>query len=244
MIQTIDKNKYKITIDCGNISGKRKWISRTFIGNKNEARLTELKLKEEVNNKKIIIQKKYSTFNDLIEVFINDYCKTNVRENTLYGYKSLLVVIKKELGDCPIDNINTYTLQRFYNKLKIEYKFSSNTISHYYVLINNIFKKSINWEFISINPNEKIEKPKIIKKEKKIYDYDDLKKLKIVLNNYPLSHSLPILLCIDSGLRKEEINGLQWKDIDFEKKLIDINKVRIAVGKKIIIEEPKTVNSK
>ena len=77
-------------------------------------------------------------------MFIKDYCKTTLKENTVYGYKSLLVNIRKELGNNNIKDITTYTLQTFYNRLKSDYKYSSNTINHYYVLINNILEKALN----------------------------------------------------------------------------------------------------
>ena len=55
---------------------------------------------------------------------------------------------------------------------------------------------------------------------------------------------LPIILCIDTGFCREELNGLQWNDIDFTNNTINVNRVRLAVGKKIVIEDPKTMNSK
>ena len=41
MIQCLNKNKYKITIDCGIINGKRKRISRTIYGTKKDAKQEE-----------------------------------------------------------------------------------------------------------------------------------------------------------------------------------------------------------
>ena len=44
-------------------------------------------------------------------------------------------------------------------------------------------------------------------------------------------------------MRREELNGLKWKDIDFNNQTLTIKRIRIAVGEKIVIESPKTVNS-
>ena len=46
MIQTINKNKYKITVDCGKVNGKR--ISRIFNGNKKDAKILEPDLKKQI----------------------------------------------------------------------------------------------------------------------------------------------------------------------------------------------------
>lgn len=100
------------------------------------------------------------------------------------------------------------------------------------------------WDIIANNPNKQINKPKIIKEEANFYTQKDIKKLLSILENYSLEIKLPIILCIDTGFRREELNGLQWNDIDFTNNTINVNRVRLAVGKKIVIEDPKTINSK
>jgi len=242
MIQTIGKNKYKITIECGIIEGKRKRISKTFYGNKKDAKLFENDLKK--NFGKGSHKEDEITFYQLIDIFINERCKNTIKDNTIYNYENLIKVIKKEISDINIVKIGPYVLQKYYNKLSEEYKYSSNTIGHHYTLINSIFELAVKWKMLEVNPNKAIEKPKIIKKESKFYDQQDVNKLLKVLENESLSHRVPIILCLDSGMRREELNGLLWEDIDFKTNTININKVRIAVGNKVVVEEPKTTNSK
>lgn len=159
-------------------------------------------------------------------------------------YKSLLKVILLELGDLEVELITPYTLQLYYNKLKNEYNYSSNTILHHYVLINNIFERGIKWQLITSNSNSFIDRPKIQKKEPKIYDYDDLGILLKALETEPIKYRASIILCVDSSMRREELNTLLWNDINFEANEININKVRIAVGSEIIVTTPKTAKSK
>lgn len=260
MIEYVAKNKYKVTIDIGNVNGKRKRISRISYGTMQKAKLLEAKLIQEkingtletrntnknveskLNNKQEIIENKKLTFEDLANIFINDYCMGNLKENTIYGYKSLLNVILPELGHKEANKIIPYDLQLYYNKQKKKY--SLNTVLHHYVLINNIFVRCKKLGIISSNPNAEIEKPRYQKKEPNIYEPEQLKEFLILLQNEPIKYRAPIILAIDSGMRREELNGLLWNDINLETGEININKVRIAVGRKIVVDDPKTLKSK
>ena len=76
-----------------------------------------------------------------------------------------------------------------------------------------------------------------------------------ILFNYLISHqnskNLGILLCLQTGLRLGEICGLQWKDIDFEKRTLTVCRTlqKIYIKKKdnsyskVIISTPKTKHS-
>jgi len=256
VIQYVDKNKYKITLDCGFINGKRKRISRIIIGTKAEAKIREAELIKQIKAGKYqnkesnlfvksrFVKKENLTFKDLTNIFLEDFCKNSLKQNTISSYKFLLKIILKEIGDFKIKDITPYILQCFYNKLKNEYKFTPNYCRHYYILINNIFEKNIKWQIIDVNVNKCIDKPKIIKQEANIYNYEEIGKLLEALSCEPIKRSAPIMLCIDTGMRREELNGLKWENVNFETNEINIEQVRIAVDKEIIVETPKTFTSK
>lgn len=243
MIKTLAKNKYKVVVEIGKIDGKRSRITKIVNGIHKEAKLKEADMIREVQNNQYKKPKKI-TLHELSNMFIEDYCKSNLKENTTYGYTVLLKNILSEMGNIQIENITPYTLQKFYNRLFNEYNYSSNTVAHYYTLLNNIFRKAVIWKFIKENPNATIDKPKIPKKTIKFYDYNQVNKLLEALKNEPITYRAMIVLCLDSGMRREEINGLKWSDINFLTNEIAINRVRLIVNKKEIVETPKTECSK
>lgn len=241
MIKKISKDKYKIVVENGRVDGKRARISRTVNGTKQEAKLLEVELMRDCQ--KGLNQKKM-TLSEFANKFIEDYCKPNLKENTTFGYTVLLKVILKELGTLRIDKISPYDLQKYYNKLTVEYAYSSNTVAHHYTLINLMLRKAVIWRFIKDNPNTVIEKPKTQKKEAKVYDYSDVSKLLNALKEEQITYRTMITLALDSGMRREEINGLMWKDINFTTGEVMIERVRLIVNNREVIENPKTSNSK
>ena len=53
-------------------------------------------------NKDCFLQKEKLTFLELVNIYLEDYCKDNLKENTIYGYKNLLKVILPELGSLKV----------------------------------------------------------------------------------------------------------------------------------------------
>ena len=55
---------------------------------------------------------------------------------------------------------------------------------------------------------------------------------------------LPVTLASYLGLRRGEVLGLRWRDIDFEKNILRVNNTRTKAGGNVIEKEPKTEKSK
>lgn len=241
MIKQETKGKYKVVVECGIVNGKRKRICRRITGTKEDAKLLESELIKKVKKGQVIDSKTINV-SELADIFLDDYCSKNLKMNTISNYNYLLIKVREKLGSIPIANINPYNLQKFYNDL-LDDGLSTNTVRHYYMLINNILEHAVKWRFIDTNPNKYVETFKKEKRTVKVYNAEQIKQLLIVLKSEPIYYSAPIILCIDTGMRREELNGLKWQDIDFENICITVNRVRLAVNGKIIIETPKTVSS-
>ncbi|MEN6328639.1 MAG: hypothetical protein ABFD18_20825 [Syntrophomonas sp.] len=55
-------------------------------------------------------------------------------------------------------------------------------------------------------------------------------------------HELPVLLAGLCGLRRGEVFGLTWNDIDFDRGALTVRQVVSEVGPKLEIKAPKTKN--
>lgn len=139
----------------------------------------------------------------------------------------MLDKINDYIGNWKLKDIDTYTLNELYIKLKNGDKVkkrSNYTILHYYNLINLMFEQAIDFEILDYNPNRKIKRPKKEKKLVQCYDMEQMKTLLNGLDNECLKYQALIRLAIDSGARKSEILALTWQDINFDTGVITINK--------------------
>ncbi|MGI6569870.1 MAG: site-specific integrase [Caldicoprobacterales bacterium] len=85
----------------------------------------------------------------------------------------------------------------------------------------------IEFELIHDNPAKRVKNPP--KPEKKIvshYDDEETRKLLSALNqnNIPLKYKVAMYLIIFTGMRKAELMGLEWSDIDFKNNEITIDR--------------------
>ncbi|MDD2391561.1 MAG: site-specific integrase [Bacilli bacterium] len=220
--------------------------SETFYGKKSDARIRENEIKQAIK-KGTFIDGSSLTFIDYINLFRKNYMSVELSPKTIESYEVLFVRIIEELGHYKLKDIRTIHLVEFYNRLrKINKpkKLSDNTILHYYVLINRMLVIAEKWDLIEFNPNSKIDRPKVKKKELTIYDKNTILKLFKCIDNECIKYQAIMYLAIDSGARRGELTGLSWSDIDFEKGTISINKVTQVINRKIIEKEfPKNNSS-
>ncbi|MCH5197353.1 MAG: site-specific integrase [Oscillospiraceae bacterium] len=94
------------------------------------------------------------------------------------------------------------------------------------------------------NPCARVKPPKKNKKEAVYLEKEDVEKLLIDLEHEELVYIALIQLYLFTGMRRGEALGLTWRDINFEKNLIDINKERIYVHNQgVIVDTPKNETS-
>lgn len=220
--ELIRNKKYKIDIPLGYNGSKRIRHIETFLGGKKEAILRENELKLSIKNNTYINKNKI-TLEQLLNEWL-EYSKTVWSPKTYVSNKHWVENINKRIGHILLKNLNVKLLEDFYIELRTTTNYSDKTIQHHYTIISTALNKAVVWGYILNNPNIRIEKPKIKKKEIECYSPEEVEKLVTALQNECIKYQALIMLALDSGARRGEITGLTWEDIDFNKSTININK--------------------
>jgi len=117
---------------------------------------------------------------------------------------------------------------------------SDKTILHHHRLISSILGKAKKERIIPFNVAiEHTNSPKLAKKEA-VY-LDDIQAQKIVhllLDEEDIRVQTSMLILLYSGIRRGELCGLEWQDIDFERKLIHVRRASQRQKDKGIVEVP------
>lgn len=201
--------------------------------------------------------KKKILYKDWIYEWLLDK-KNYVKESTYANYSNnIFNHIIPKLGDYYLKDINHKIIQNFLLELSRNGNkngksgLSEKTIKDICIIIKSSIKKAVNDGLIN-HIELSFNYPKS-NKEEKIYILT--KKEQNKLTNYSLkninSRNIGILLSLYSGIRIGELCALQWKDIDFQKGLLSIDKTiqRIYIkdkefnNTKVIITNPKTKNA-
>lgn len=121
---------------------------------------------------------------------------------------------------------------------------SGNTVKHYHRLISSILQTAIFWQVIESNPARRVKPPKAEHKEANFLDENQTKNLIELLANECILYRTMIILCIYSGLRRGELCGLQWGDIDFDKKVLHVRRALQYIPRiGIFVKDTKTIKS-
>lgn len=122
---------------------------------------------------------------------------------------------------------------------------SASTIQHYHRLISSILGDAVNWQYIPYNPCSRISPPKE-RKQAKVSYLDDIQAQELLyqLQNVPKIYRRAVTLLLLTGLRRSELTGLQWSDIDFERKTITVSRtVQYLPNRGVYITDTKSSSS-
>lgn len=210
---------------------------------------------EELKNKSI--NDRNMTFTKFIDYWKENYgSKESERSITTQERDDqLLVRIRKSLGEIRLRKLEPKHILAFIKNLEEEGvrmdtpgegKLSDRSVQMHFKLVSSILTKAVKWKFLKENPCRSVDTPRA--KSKKIPIYDEptlLKFLYLLLTKAKLKYQAFFLLGLTSGLRRSEILGLRWKDIDFEKSFLRVNQTAVrAKGKGIAYkDETKTAES-
>ena len=219
-------------------SGKRKQKNMGSFEKKRDANKRLIELKDTIYNDDFLIPNKMTLKHHLLD-FLEKY-KNNLSITT---YNSYIRICNKYiipiLGNIKLEDLRPIHIQNYIDDLVDV--LSPQTIKIHINILNLALKRAYRLKLIRENVVEYIEIPKVKKFKNKIYNQENMIKLLNLCKDTELQ--LPIVLASGLGLRISEILGLTWDNIDFEEKLITIDKITIRSNGKVITKSPKTDTS-
>lgn len=122
---------------------------------------------------------------------------------------------------------------------------SDNTVLHYHRLLSSMLEKAVKWQILFDNPCRRVEAPRIEHKEAVYLDDEQTQQLLLCLQDEPLQYRSIVTLLLYTGMRRGELCGLEWSDIDFDNCLVDISRSSLYItGRGVFDDETKTQASR
>jgi integrase len=237
-------NKWYAVLYTGKDELTGKWQRKWFSGfrTKKEA---EKFLAEKVAE---ITQGKYTEpskelYADYLNTWLEDK-KMQVRPSTWRTYDWLArCYVIPNLGKLELSKIKPPTLQRFYHQLQNrEEPLSARSVIQVHLLIKQSLDRAVKWGMIPNNPAAAVDPPRYRKKEMEVWSEDEVRRFLEVAESHRLFAAFH--LAVTTGMRRGEILGLRWIDIDFEKRTLSISQALAETANGIVLQEPKTSSGK
>lgn len=181
-----------------------------------------------------------------VEEFFN-YWKENVaihqlRHNTVILYERYFNKhIKNQLGSVKLDSLSPTVLQKYFSQKQNE--LSASGIRTLRNVWSSFLKLAVKQNILYTNPLQNIELSfKRIEVTGSPLDQDILEKFMDYIKD--TDYYLAFFISSQTGLRRGEVLGLTWEDIDFENNTLTINKALSKLNRsKLVLAEPKTASS-
>ena len=194
------------------------------------------------------------TFSKFVDRWIRDYAENSLAPKTLYRYKQILNTrILPAIGKLKIEQIKPVHLLSFYANLQEDGirndgktgGLSPKTILQHHRIISSILNDAVQWQVIPSNPAGRVKPPKVKTKQAACYDEVQTLALMEALEAVELKYKTAVVLAVATGLRRGELMGLEWADINFNKGTLEVRQAgQYLPGKGIFTKEPKNETSK
>lgn len=224
---------YYVRLTWYDISGKRKQteVSTGILvegDNKRKAKKKMEEIKEEYRQKYEVTQLVDThdiLFSEYMDIWLENH-KRNIRQSTYEGYKEIvsgqIVPYFKRIGVSLVD-LQPIHIDSYYTYLMRTGR-SANTVKHHHANIRKALKTAFQQNMIPYNPADRVELPKIKPYEAEVFTLEEMVKILNCVKGTVIEPA--IILAVYYALRRSEICGLCWEDIDFEKKTIHICRTR------------------
>jgi integrase len=161
------------------------------------------------------------TVKEYMAQWIEDYSKTNLKPSTYASYKSQMHGhIFPHIGDIPLSQVTPAMLDNMFSQL-LQQGLSNRTVQYDHRIISVAFETARKYHYIESNPaRDIITKFGKGNKTPEPYTVEQMRQLIDEAADSPLE--MIIVLSGLYGLRRGEVIGLRWENVDLEKGIFHV----------------------
>ncbi len=153
-----------------------------------------------------------------------NYCKTNLAPNTRKRYKSIIDNFNHFLKSTYpyLEKLSQFTSKVFedFKQFRKEEGAENRTVNHELIVVRMMFRLAVQWGYMNKNPTDGVSKLRIVNTiAPRFLSEEECKKLLEEADDW-----LRPIFCafLNTGMRKSELENLEWNDVDFSRRKIKI----------------------
>ncbi|MGB3713862.1 MAG: site-specific integrase [Candidatus Promineifilaceae bacterium] len=182
------------------------------------------------------------TVGDYLDYFMSNVAAHTLAPSTIHSYSYLIRDhIRPEIGRVRLANLRPAHLQSLYSS-KLNSGLSKRTVQYIHAILRRSLNEALRSGLIIRNPTDAVTPPRPTKKPPQTLSADEVN---VFLKSVEDHHWYPIyLLAITTGMRKGEILGMQWEDVDLEHGTINVKRTLVDIQGSATLGKPKSATAK
>jgi integrase len=238
------KSSYTIVLNLGTDphTGKRKqqWVS--VKGTKKEAEKKLAELLHQLDTGTFMRPSK-TTLAEYLEKWLADYAKPNLSPR---GFERYAGIIRKHLipdmGSITLTQLRPEHLQKHYTA-RLNSGLSARTVRYHHAVIHKALQTAVKWGLVSRNVADGVDMPRIRRTEMQTWDEDDVNRFLEAAKDNP--YYALFYTALYTGMRRSELLGLKWSDVDFILSQVYINRsLHHLKDGSYVFTQPKSAKSR
>ena len=191
------------------------------------------------------------TLGEWLDKWLDEYMIFTIRESTLDSYRAMVKnQVKPFIGSKQISSLTTADMQKFYNKIKKEGRvrehpihgktLADSMVRGVHMMLHEALDVAVRERLLVKNPTNGTTVPKCNYPEKQILGDSQLDTFLEAIKGEEYWDAF-FYVEVMTGLRRGEICGLKWQDINFEENKLQVKRsVSVKKGGGVSIGETKT----
>lgn len=244
------KCSWRIKFEVGHdpLTGKRRVHVETVHGTKADA-VTRLSERLAERGKGQLIERSAITVAQYARHWLLTIAPAKASGKTRERYGEIIEKhIVPHVGQVELQKLDGAQIDCFYAKLGTNGRrdgkggLSPQSVRHIHRLLSLVLASAVKAKKLGTSPMAAVQTtPKVRRSDIQILDDTEIATLFRHLKGKPLY--APVLLAASTGMRRGEVLGVRWKDLDLDKATLEVAQVVELVAGKMTLKEPKTDRS-
>jgi len=226
LIHKRSDGRWEARYTIGKDPGTGKQVRRSVYGKTQDEVRRKLKAATQAVDEGTYTEPSKLSLSAWLDIWVSEYLE-GVKPRTADSYKSTCNNhLKPKLGAMKLDNLQSHTIQEFYNRL---YRgdgdaplLSAKTLKNIHGVLHRALSQAVNIGYLRQNPADACNLPKVQKKEIRPLEEAEITTFLEAVQGH--RYAIVYMVTLFTGMRQGEVLGLTWDNIDLDGGVITINK--------------------
>lgn len=231
--------RYRAAIGVNPDTGRRRWVSKGGFPTKRAATAALTAVLADAD-RGVVVERSPLTVSEYLDQWL-DGVAGDLKPTTLGGYQQAVKRLKRTIGDVKVQDLKPLAVERAYQKLTAS-GLEAKTVLNTHMVLRRALADAERLDLVVRNAAAAARPPSVRRKEQETWTPDELNQFLTTVVDHRLFAAF--VLSATTGMRRGELLGLRWRDVDLDAGRLSIVSTITTVNGRAIESTTKTNKSR